>query len=51
MVSQVQEALAYQLDVLGSLAIILETGKESVSNHMQHMQKYAKICTPHFQSC
>ena len=37
-----QEALADQLDVLGILAVGLETVKESVSNYMQHMQKYTK---------
>ena len=40
MVHQLQEALADQLDVLGSLAVGLETVEESVSNYMNHMQKY-----------
>jgi hypothetical protein len=42
MVHQLQEVLAYQLDVLGILAVGLETVEESVSNDMNNMQKYMK---------
>ena len=42
MVHQLQEAFTDQLDVLGILAVGLETVKGSVSNYMQHMQKYTK---------
>ena len=42
MVHQLQEALANQLDVLGSLAVGLEAVEESVCNYMNHMQKYIK---------
>ena len=43
MVHQLQEALADQLDVLGSLAVRLETVEESVSNYINLHEPYAEI--------
>ena len=42
-VHQLQEALAYKLEVLGILVVGLETVKESVSILSNYMQTYAEI--------